>query len=165
LLLFTNKKAATGARAVDTAQRRLKVGKTGAKEKLILVKKFEILLQYIAILKKPSYLRYIKRPVQVEKLRSKIMTFKITATAPTSYQLQSLRTFGIGADKNGNGSFSGEKEFDTEEEAKDYLKGRASIYNESDPEGTEQRLAEMHDSIEKYGSLTLDAVTANIEGI
>jgi hypothetical protein len=93
------------------------------------------------------------------------MAFKITATAPTSYQLQSLRAFGIGADKNGNGSFTGSMNFDNEGEAKDYLKKRASLYNESDPEGTEQRLAEMHDSIEKYGSLTLDAVTANIEGI
>jgi hypothetical protein len=93
------------------------------------------------------------------------MTFKITATAPTVYQLQSLRAFGIGADKNGNGSYTGEKECETEEEAKVYLKGRAAMYNDDDPEGTEERLADMYNDIEQYGRLTLDAVTAHIESI
>ena len=93
------------------------------------------------------------------------MTFKITATAPTTFQLQSLRAFGIGADKNGNGSFSGEKEFETVDEAKEFLKNRASMYNDGDPEGTEEHLADMCDSIDRYGSLTLDAVSAHIEEV
>lgn len=93
------------------------------------------------------------------------MTYTINATAPISYQLQSLRAFGIGADKNGNGSFYGEKEFETEKEAKEYLKSRADMYNDEDPAGSDERLADMYNSIEKYGSLTLDAVTAHIEKV
>ena len=92
-------------------------------------------------------------------------TYTINATAPTTYQLQSLRAFGIGADKNGNGSYTGQKDFETEVEAKEYLKSRAAMYNDEDPEGTEERLAGMYDSIEQFGSLTLDAVTAHIQQI
>lgn len=91
------------------------------------------------------------------------MTYTIKATAPTAYQLQSLIAFAIGSDKNGNGSFTGEKEFDTDEEAKEYLKGRASVYNDEDPCGSDERLAKMYANIDRYGMLTLDAVTARIE--
>jgi hypothetical protein len=91
------------------------------------------------------------------------MTFKITATAPTSYQLSSLKHFGMGFNENGNGSFSASKEFDTEEEAKEFLRGRAEMYNSEDPSGSDKKIADMNDSIDKFGTLTLDAVTAHIE--
>lgn len=91
------------------------------------------------------------------------MTYTITATAPTAYQLSSLRAFNIGAKKNGNGSFTGEESFDTKEAAEQYLIKRADMYNDEDPEGSEEKLAEMHNNIKQYGFLTLDAVTARIE--
>jgi len=62
---------------------------------------------------------------------------------------------------NGNGSYSAQQEFDTFEEAKEYLRKRASIYNEIDPEGSEFRLNAMNNDIER-GVLTLDAVMAYI---
>jgi len=85
------------------------------------------------------------------------MNYKITATAPTSYQFNSLLAFGIGYRKNLNGSLTAEQEFETEEEAKEYLKDRADMYFE-----TEYELNEALDQIEKYGCLTIDAVTAEI---
>jgi hypothetical protein len=91
------------------------------------------------------------------------MSYTITATAPTVYQLNSLTAFGMGYKKNGNGSFSASQQFDTEDMAKEYLKNRAAMYNDDDPEGTYERLMEMFDSIDRFGSLTLDAVSAHIE--
>jgi len=90
------------------------------------------------------------------------MTYTIIATAPTVYQLSSLKAFGMGANKHGNGSFSASQEFDSEDEAKQYLRKRAEMYNSNDPYGTEERLADMYRDIE-YGVLTLDAATAHIE--
>lgn len=89
--------------------------------------------------------------------------FKITATAPTTYQLSSLRAFNLDTKKNGNGSITGELAFETKEEAEQHLIKRADMYNDQDPEGTDEKLAEMHNDIKKYGHLTLDAVTARIE--
>jgi hypothetical protein len=91
------------------------------------------------------------------------MTYTIKATAPTAYQVSSLSAFNIGVKKNGNGSYSGEQAFETKEAAEQYLIKRADIYNDQDPEGTEEKLAEMHNDIKQYGLLTLDAVTARIE--
>lgn len=107
----------------------------------------------------------IKRAVQLGKLRKKDMSFKITATAPTSYQISSLRAFNLDVTKNGNGSHTGEQTFETKEAAEQHLIKRADMYNDQDPEGTEEKLAEMHNDIKKYGCLTLDAVTAHIEEI
>jgi hypothetical protein len=92
------------------------------------------------------------------------MKVTIKATAATAYQVSSLSAFNIGAKKNGNGSFSGHKEFDSEEAAKEYLKSSADKYNDEDPEGTDERLADMYADIE-HGQLTLDAVTAHIEEV
>lgn len=86
----------------------------------------------------------------------------IKATAPTVYQLNSLTAFGMGYKKNMSGSLSASKEFDSEEEAKDYLRSRADKYNDEDPNGSEERLADMYADIE-HGCLTLDAVTARTE--
>lgn len=90
------------------------------------------------------------------------MKTKITAIAPTGYQLKSLTHFGMGYKKNMNGSFYAEKEFDSEEEAKEYLRQRADIYNNDDPCGSEDRLNDMYNDVER-GCLTLDAVTASID--
>jgi len=89
------------------------------------------------------------------------MKFQIKATAPTSYQLRSLRAFQLEDNNNGNGSHTGRLFFDTEEEAKDYLRIRADKFNDEDPQGSEERLAEMYSDIERC-ALTLDAVTAYI---
>lgn len=88
--------------------------------------------------------------------------YKIKAIAPTPYQLQSLREFGMPIKNLGNGSHVATMEFHTEEEAKDYLKGRARQYNNQDLEGSEKRLADMYRDIE-HGHLTIDAATARIE--
>jgi hypothetical protein len=89
---------------------------------------------------------------------------RITATAPTAYQLQSLRHFGMEVTKNGNGS-TAHQDFDTEEEAKKYLLTRAEMYFDGNSDNDEQDLIEAFDSIEKHGVLTLDAATAGIEEI
>lgn len=87
--------------------------------------------------------------------------FKITATAPTSYQYNSLNRFGMSIKKNCNGSFSCEQVFDTEEEAKAYLVTRAErYYNEF-----EGQVDDHLQDIEKYGMLTIDAVTARIDDV
>lgn len=91
------------------------------------------------------------------------MAFKITATAPTTYQLSSLRAFNLDTKKNGNGSHSGELTFESKDAAMEHLIKRADMYNDQDPEGTEERLAEMYNDINQFGQLTLDAVTAHIE--
>lgn len=88
----------------------------------------------------------------------------ITATAPTSYQLNSLTAFGMGFEKRADGSFSASREFSGKEEAETFLRNRARAYNNEDSSGNDQRLEDMFKDIES-GSLTLDAVTAYIEEI
>ena len=92
------------------------------------------------------------------------MSVIIKATAPTSYQLNSLTAFGMGYKKNMGGSFSASMESDSKEEAKQYLRNRAEKYNDEDPCGTEERLTYMYSNIE-HGVLTLDAVTAYVEEV
>lgn len=81
----------------------------------------------------------------------------ITATAPTSYQLNSLRAFGINYKENGNGSFTATQEFNSKPEAVAFLKNRAEMYFEDSRE-----LRDAKRDI-RLGCLTLDAVTARIE--
>jgi len=81
---------------------------------------------------------------------------KVIAIAPTVYQLRSVNAFGA-SKKTGNGSFIFEQVFETEQEAKQYLIERAQLYFENEDE-----LTEAIESIEKYGSLTMDAVTGGI---
>lgn len=92
----------------------------------------------------------------------KIKTFTITATAPTTYQLNALSAFGMGYKKGSNGSYTAALDFETDEEAKAYLRQRAALYNDGDPAGSEDRLAEMYADIE-HGALRLDGVSAYIE--
>lgn len=92
-------------------------------------------------------------------------TIRISATAPTAYQLQSLRHFGMEVKNHGNGRYTATQDFNTEEEAKDYLKEKAERYFDGNSDNDEVDLIEALDSIEKHGVLTLDAVTAGIEEV
>ncbi len=89
------------------------------------------------------------------------MSVKITATAPTVYQKRSLSFFNLNEVNNGNGSFTGTMNFASEEDAKDYLISRAEMYYDE----YEGQVEEHIQDIEKYGVLTIDAVTARIEEI
>ncbi|MFZ1786721.1 MAG: hypothetical protein WAT92_00355 [Saprospiraceae bacterium] len=89
------------------------------------------------------------------------MTHRITATAPTAYQYQSLCKFNLNNNKNGNGSFTGTMDFYSEQDAKDYLINRAEMYYDE----YEGQVDEHIEDIEKYGVLTIDAATARIEEI
>lgn len=104
------------------------------------------------------------KPRRSSRYHAKNMKAIITATAPTSYQLNSLSAFGMGFKANRNGSYSASKEFDSEEQAKKYLTKRAEKYNDEDPEGSEDRLNDMLADIQ-HGVLTLDAVTAYVEAL
>lgn len=79
----------------------------------------------------------------------------ITATAPTAYQIQSLKAFKMGCNDNGNGSFSASKEFDSVEDAKNYLADLANDYYDGDEPAIARNLGP--------NSLRLDAVSATIE--
>lgn len=86
--------------------------------------------------------------------------FTITATAPTVYQLNSLRSFKMKVTENANGSFTASQDFETERDAKDYLiKLAEDFYFEDGKEITSNHI----ENIKKYGSLRLDAVSASIE--
>jgi len=91
--------------------------------------------------------------------------FKIEAIAPTSYQYGSLRNFGLEIKSYLNGKHVAEGIFDTEKEAKAYLVERAEMYFDGNSDGDEERLAEALESIEKYGSVYLDAVCGSIEEV
>ena len=84
----------------------------------------------------------------------------ITATAPTRYQLRSLRAFGMEIQDLKNGSYFSRQVFDSEDEAIEYLTRRAELYFE-----TEAEIEDAIKGIEKYGRFEIDAVTAYIETI
>ena len=92
-------------------------------------------------------------------------TFRITATAPTVYQLQSLRNFGMEVAQHGNGSYSASQDFDSEDEAKAYLVERAEIYFDGNSDNDEANLAKALESIANHGLLRLDAASASIEEV
>jgi hypothetical protein len=87
------------------------------------------------------------------------LKFKVTATAPTSYQYSSLAKFNLDKKENANGSITGQRIFDTKEEAKQYLIDRAKRYYDE----YEGQVDEHLEDIENYDCLTIDAVTARIE--
>ena len=88
------------------------------------------------------------------------MKFQVKATADTSYQLQSLRQFGMPVKSHMDGSHSASQEFDTEEEAIEYLIKRAEMYFED-----EKQLEEAIEAIKKYGYVRLDASTGRVEEV
>lgn len=83
---------------------------------------------------------------------------KITATAPSALYLGCLRMFGMPFQKQPDGTFTAEKCFASERDAKEYLKQRAKHYSMG-----EEYLEESFEDIESYGCLRLDYVTAYIE--
>ena len=86
------------------------------------------------------------------------MKYQVKATAPTSYQLQSVRLFGSPIKSNMDGSHTFKSEFfDTEQEAKEYLIERAEMYFEND-----DQLQEAIDEINEYGSLDMDAASGGV---
>ena len=87
------------------------------------------------------------------------MKYQVKATAPTAYQLQSVRLFGSPIKSNMDGSHTFKSEiFDTEQEAKDYLIKRAEMYFDSD----ERELNVAINDINKYGSLSMDAASGGV---
>ena len=84
--------------------------------------------------------------------------FKVITTADTAYQLQSLRNFGMEAKSHLDGSYSAEKEFETEQKAKEFLIERAEIYFDME----EEKLIDAIDTINRFGSIRLDASTGRI---
>lgn len=86
------------------------------------------------------------------------MKYQVKATAPTTYQLQSVRLFGSPIKSNMDGSHTFKSEiFDTEQEAKDYLIERAELFFEND-----YQLQEAIDEINEYGSLSMDAASGGV---
>ena len=87
-------------------------------------------------------------------------TFQLKAIAQTSYQLQSVRNFGTEIKHYPNGTYVFCQEFETEQEAKNYLISRAENYFE-----TEEEINEAIEEINTYGSIRMDAVNGRIEKI
>ena len=90
------------------------------------------------------------------------MNAYIEAIAPTINQLGSLNNFGIPNRQVGNGCYIALKETDSVADAEKYLIKRAIMYNEEDPEGSDEKLLSMISDIQKHGLLRLDSVTAHI---
>ena len=88
--------------------------------------------------------------------------FKVSAEAPTTYQLRSVRAFGSPIKSHMDGTHTFEQIFDSEKEAKEYLIKRAEIFHE---QSTEEELQEAISDINKYGSVRFDAVSGGIEEI
>ena len=84
------------------------------------------------------------------------MKATITATAPTVYQLKSLRNFGLEVTSHLDGSYTINQEFKTLKEAKNHLINRAEQYFDNDRE----LRAAKKDIKKRY--LQLDAVMASI---
>ena len=87
-------------------------------------------------------------------------TIHITAEVPTTYQYNSIRSFGMEVTKHFNGGYTARKEFDSREDAKAYLISRAENYAQD-----EHQLAEMLEQIQERGCLTIDACMAYIDEI
>jgi len=83
--------------------------------------------------------------------------YKVISKIPTQHTLGSLRSFGLTVTAHGNGSYTGQLEFESEEEAKEHLRSRADMLAEN-----EEEQQEMYNDIES-GYLRYDAATASIE--
>ena len=87
--------------------------------------------------------------------------FKVTCSVPTTYQLNSIKTLMGSYDSHRDGSYSKSYEFDTEEEAKDFLRERLSVlFNDTDMNEDEYNKA--LEGIES-GYLSYDAAQASVE--
>jgi hypothetical protein len=85
---------------------------------------------------------------------------KITVSTPYSGNVNSMRLFGIEYRNVPGVGLVGSQEFDSMDDAKDYLRQRADWYADSDEQREEQYIM-----IEHSQFLTLDAATASIEEI
>ena len=91
--------------------------------------------------------------------------FKIIASVPTHHNSGDLRSaFNMPVKKYMSGVHEASEEFETEDEAKDYLISRLDSYRNQSGMSDEQYDEEL-EYIEKYGRLTLCRITANIEEI
>lgn len=88
-------------------------------------------------------------------------TFKVIANAPTVHQYDSVRFFGS-PEKTFGGSYVFSKDFDSEQEAKDYLNSRIDRYWEDG--GTEEECEKMRKQVES-GYCDYDAVRAVINEV
>jgi len=86
------------------------------------------------------------------------LTRRIIAVAPTAYQSMSLSKFCLNNKKMFDGSIVGTMDFFSEEEAKQYLMDRAYKYYDDSGYEVDPHL----ETIEKFGILNIDAVTARI---
>jgi hypothetical protein len=84
------------------------------------------------------------------------MKYKVIAKAPTAYQTSSLAQFGMGIKQKMDGSIYAEEIFDTEEEAKEFLKFQAQAYYGDDAK-------EWLDNIDAGGGVVIDGAGASIE--
>jgi hypothetical protein len=91
--------------------------------------------------------------------------FKITATAKTVYQLDTLKAFKMTVIKNIDGSFSAEKNFDNRGDALAHLINCAELQYGYFEDPREDHIRPHIEEIEKYGSLTIGDLTATIEKI
>lgn len=84
------------------------------------------------------------------------MKATIKVVAPTSYQLRSLRAFRLSNSVNCNGSTVAWQDFNTLEEAKQYLRSLAEEYYWDDKSGLDRNCND------DFSVVTLDACTAGI---
>jgi hypothetical protein len=89
--------------------------------------------------------------------------YKLSASVPTNYQINSLRAFGLEIQKLPNGTYYGERIFDSEKEAKDFLIERAESFFDGNSDNDFERLADAIDRIQSNGSLWLDAAYGSVE--
>jgi len=87
--------------------------------------------------------------------------YRITAKVPTVYQLSSLRTFGMEVINLPTGAYYSEQDFDTIEEARQYMIDRATHYYDWDEEALESAI----DGIINHSMLTMDACTGRIDEV
>lgn len=85
------------------------------------------------------------------------MKVSIISRVPTVYQYDSLAAFGMDIRKSLYGGFSARMDFDTKEEAKEYLRDIATHLAEN-----EEEFRKMILDINKRGILSYDAATAFI---
>jgi hypothetical protein len=103
---------------------------------------------------------FVQRKTKKHNIMTTTAKFKVTAKAPTVYQFRSLGHFFLNITE-GCGSFYGEKIFNTKKDAEQHLIECAERYYDE----YEGQVDEHIDEIKKYGTLTIDAVSAGIEEV
>lgn len=92
------------------------------------------------------------------KNQEKLPKYRVFAEAPTVYQSNSIKMFGL-TDQGRDGLLRFDY-FDSEEEAVNYLLRCVDLYSVQN--GTEDEINELRDQC-RMGHLTLDAVTAFVQ--